>query len=83
MKMKGKSAKHYLVRWHEYAECVSLAAQSFKKSEELLDVTLSCDGKTIRAHKLVLAASSHYFRQILAVRICLVILKTNILTYKE
>jgi hypothetical protein len=36
------------------------------KNEDLVDVSLSCEDGTIRAHKVILSACSSYFRQILS-----------------
>ena len=38
-------------------------------SEELVDVTLSCSGGSIRAHKIILSACSQYFKHIFKVHI--------------
>ncbi|KAB7501119.1 Broad-complex core protein [Armadillidium nasatum] len=58
------TVKKCLMRWHEYSDSVTDALQSLRHQEELLDVTLACEGKTVRAHKLVLAAGSQYFRRV-------------------
>lgn len=34
---------------------------SFLQDEKLTDVTLTADGKMVKAHKLILAAASKYF----------------------
>lgn len=38
-----------------------------RSDEELVDVTLSCEGKRIRAHKMLLSACSTYFRDLFKV----------------
>jgi hypothetical protein len=42
-----------------------------RSDEELVDVTLSCEGKRIRAHKMLLSACSTYFRDLFKVKIFL------------
>ena len=66
--MDDNKSNRCLLRWHEYSSSVASAVQTIRFDEELFDVTLACEGHTIRAHKLVLAASSHYFRTIFKVR---------------
>ncbi|CAG9761257.1 unnamed protein product [Ceutorhynchus assimilis] len=39
--------------------------QDFYEQESLANVTLSCEGKCLKAHKLILSASSEYFDSIL------------------
>jgi hypothetical protein len=36
-----------------------------------VDVTVSCEGKVIKAHKVILSACSDYFRDVFRVRIFL------------
>lgn len=43
------------------------ALESLRYDEDFLDVTVACEGRTIRAHKLVLSACSAYFRKVLKV----------------
>jgi hypothetical protein len=38
-----------------------------QSDEELVDVTLSSEGKSIRAHKIILSACSQYFRHVFKV----------------
>lgn len=55
------------LRWHNYSDSVTSALESLRYDEDFLDVTLACDGHTVRAHKLVLSACSAYFRKVLKV----------------
>lgn len=41
---------------------------SLRTSEDLVDVTLSCDGQLFKAHKVVLSMCSSYFRNVFKVR---------------
>lgn len=40
------------------------------QDEQFVDVTLACDGQLIKAHKMVLSASSAYFQQIFTLNPC-------------
>ncbi|XP_027218740.2 protein abrupt isoform X1 [Penaeus vannamei] len=53
------------LRWHNYSDSVTSALESLRYDEDFLDVTVACEGRTIRAHKLVLSACSAYFRKVL------------------
>ncbi|XP_071528770.1 uncharacterized protein [Panulirus ornatus] len=53
------------LRWHNYSDTVTSALESLRYDEDFLDVTVACEGHTIRAHKLVLSACSAYFRKVL------------------
>ena len=55
------------LRWHNYSETVTAALESLRYDEDFLDVTIGCDGKSMKAHKVVLSACSFYFRKILKV----------------
>jgi hypothetical protein len=48
---------------HEMVDCLT----SLYKSEEWADVTLSCEGHTIKAHKVILAMCSPFFRKMFQV----------------
>ncbi|XP_059088107.1 zinc finger protein chinmo-like [Tigriopus californicus] len=65
----GSSHESYVLRWNEFQSNMAQCFQEFRQDDEYLDVTLSCDeeaGGQIRAHRVILAASSAYFRRILA-----------------
>ena len=54
----------YLKQNNFGANCVS-GFQELKNAGEFLDITLACGDDSIQAHKLVLAASSPFFRKVL------------------
>jgi len=56
---------HYCVRWKGFHTNIVSALGDLKSDEEFVDVTLSCEGKTLQGHKVILSASSPYFRKIL------------------
>lgn len=43
------------------------ALVNLKLDEDFVDVTLSCEGKSIKAHRVILSASSDYFRDVFRV----------------
>jgi hypothetical protein len=57
--------EHYCVRWKGFHSNILTALEDLKTDEEFVDVTLSCDGRTIQGHKIILSACSPYFKKIL------------------
>ena len=50
------------LKWNDFQENVNAAFGSLREDNEFADVTLACeDGQQIRAHKVILAASSPPF----------------------
>lgn len=58
------SAPQFSLRWNNYVTHVTEAFNALRFENDLVDVTLCCDGGKIRAHKMLLSACSSYFRQI-------------------
>uniref|UniRef100_A0A182S7H9 BTB domain-containing protein n=1 Tax=Anopheles maculatus TaxID=74869 RepID=A0A182S7H9_9DIPT len=54
----------FSLRWNDYSSYVASAIQALRHEEDLMDVTLYCEGGRIRAHKLLLSACSTYFKDI-------------------
>ena len=51
------------LKWNEFQQNVNSAFGSLRDDADFTDVTLACeDGKEIEAHKVVLAASSPFFK---------------------
>ena len=54
------------LRWNDFKENVNSAFGKLRDDKDLLDVTLVCeDGNQVEAHKVILAASSPFFMEIL------------------
>ena len=54
------------LKWNDFQENVNTAFASLRDDKEFTDVTLACeDGKQIEAHKVILAASSPFFQNLL------------------
>lgn len=55
----------FVLKWADYSTTVTAALQELRNMEELFDITLAVENKQILAHKLVLAASSSFFRNVI------------------
>ena len=54
------------LKWNDFQENVNAAFSSLREENEFADVTLACeDGQQIEAHKVILAASSPFFKNLL------------------
>lgn len=58
------NASQFSLRWNNYVSHVTEAFNVLRSENDLVDVTLCCDGGKIRAHKMLLSACSSYFKQI-------------------
>ncbi|KAJ9587695.1 hypothetical protein L9F63_018875 [Diploptera punctata] len=58
------TSQQFSLRWNNYLSHITCAFDSLRSDEDLVDVTLSCEGKRIRAHKMLLSACSTYFRDL-------------------
>ena len=53
-------------KWDEFQRHFILALGRLKEENEFADVTLACDdGQQIEAHKVILASSSQFFKDLL------------------
>ena len=56
----------FCLKWNDFKENVSAAFGSLREEIEFSDVTLACeDGQQVEAHKVILAASSPFFQNLL------------------
>lgn len=58
------TSQQFFLRWDNYSHYISYAFGTLRNQEDFVDVTLSCEGKKIRAHKVLLSACSAYFRDV-------------------
>jgi len=56
----------FCLKWNNYQSALTTEFKSLQEDENFVDVTLSAEGKTLKAHKVILSACSPYFRQLLA-----------------
>ena len=62
-----EGAQQFCLRWNSYPATVATQLAALRAAEDFVDVTLACDGRQLRAHKLVLSACSPYFMQLFKV----------------
>lgn len=58
----GQQAQQFCLRWNNYQTNLTSVFDQLLQSESFVDVTLACDGHSIKAHKMVLSACSPYFQ---------------------
>jgi hypothetical protein len=56
--------QQFCLKWNSFSSNLVTAFDNLFKSESLTDVSLFCEGKTFKAHKLILAACSKHFQEI-------------------
>lgn len=65
---KMVDTQHFCLRWNNYQSSITSAFENLRDDEDFVDVTLACDGRSLKAHRVVLSACSPYFRELLKVR---------------
>ncbi|XP_026481584.1 transcription factor Sox-13-like [Ctenocephalides felis] len=60
--MKSQDRLH--LKWNDHSNCFLQAFFQYLVTDRMVDVTLSCQGKLIKAHKIILSASSSYFEDL-------------------
>lgn len=53
-----------LITWPEHKNNVKESLVNFLESNELTDIKITADGGEIRAHRILLAIASDYFRRL-------------------
>ncbi|XP_050684190.1 protein bric-a-brac 1-like isoform X2 [Leptidea sinapis] len=56
--------QQFCLRWNNYQSNLTSCFDQLLQTETLVDVTLACDGKKLKAHKVVLSACSPYFQSL-------------------
>lgn len=54
--------QQFCLRWNNYQSNLTHVFDQLLQSEAFVDVTLACDGHSVKAHKMVLSACSPYFQ---------------------
>lgn len=54
--------QQFCLRWNNYQSNLTNVFDQLLHNESFVDVTLACDGNSIKAHKMVLSACSPYFQ---------------------
>lgn len=58
------SSQQFCLRWNNYQSNLTNVFDQLLQSESFVDVTLACDGHSVKAHKMVLSACSPYFQNL-------------------
>ncbi|KAF5269535.1 hypothetical protein FQA39_LY08724 [Lamprigera yunnana] len=58
------SPQQFCLRWNNYQSNLTNVFDQLLQSESFVDVTLACDGHSVKAHKMVLSACSPYFQSL-------------------
>ena len=66
--MDNNSSQLFSLKWNNYLSHIMDAFEVLRNEENLVDVTLSCEGYKIKAHKMLLSACSSYFKDLFKVR---------------
>ena len=59
------SSEKFSLRWNDFEVNISNAFHELKEEKDFTDVTLACNDNQVEAHKVILAASSPFFKRIL------------------
>uniref|UniRef100_T1IQF6 BTB domain-containing protein n=1 Tax=Strigamia maritima TaxID=126957 RepID=T1IQF6_STRMM len=59
------NAPAYSVKWKTHSNVMASYFDGFVRRKEYVDITISCSRASLKAHKLILAASSPYFKQLI------------------
>lgn len=57
----------FCLKWNNFQSSIIHAFESLQTTQDLADVTLTCEGINIKAHKIILSACSPYFRTVFKV----------------
>ncbi|XP_047476550.1 muscle M-line assembly protein unc-89-like isoform X8 [Penaeus chinensis] len=58
--------QQFCLRWNNYQSNLTQVFDQLLQSESFVDVTLSCEGNSVKAHRMVLSACSPYFQGLLS-----------------
>ena len=59
------SSERFCLHWNDFEVNISSAFRDLKNEKDFADVTLACVDNQVEAHKVILAASSPFFKRIL------------------
>ena len=64
---KMATSQKFCLKWNNFQNSVTSVFENLRQDEELVDITLCCEGQKIKAHRMMLSACSPYFRDLLKV----------------
>ena len=60
------TSEKFCLRWNDFKENINTTFRDLRKDNNFTDVTLACeDGQQVEAHKVILASSSPFFKNLL------------------
>ncbi|XP_043204438.1 protein bric-a-brac 2-like isoform X2 [Amphibalanus amphitrite] len=59
------NSQTFCLKWDAFQNSITSSFDLLRQDEELVDITLCCDGQSLKAHRLMLSACSPYFRELL------------------
>lgn len=62
--LPSSNPQQFCLRWNNYQSNLTSVFDQLLQNESFVDVTLVCDGHSIKAHKIVLSACSPYFQDL-------------------
>ncbi|CAG0881241.1 unnamed protein product [Darwinula stevensoni] len=65
MQQKASDDQQFCLRWNDFPRNLCSGFDALRQEEVFVDVTLSCEGKHIKAHRIVLSSCSPYFMNLL------------------
>ncbi|XP_043245959.1 protein bric-a-brac 1-like isoform X1 [Amphibalanus amphitrite] len=60
----------FCLKWNNFQTSVTSVFDNLRQDGELVDITLCCEGRKIKAHRMMLSACSPYFRDLLKENPC-------------
>ncbi|XP_050694347.1 protein bric-a-brac 2-like [Eriocheir sinensis] len=60
------ASQQFCLRWNNYQSNLMQVFDQLLQAESFVDVTLSCEGHSVKAHRMVLSACSPYFQCLLS-----------------
>ncbi|XP_075159992.1 bric a brac 2 isoform X2 [Haematobia irritans] len=58
----ARNNQQFCLRWNNYQSNLTNVFDELLQNESFVDVTLACEGQSIKAHKMILSACSPYFQ---------------------
>ncbi|XP_037081676.1 protein abrupt-like [Pollicipes pollicipes] len=62
--------QQFCLRWNNFQNNIISSFEYLRSEEDFVDVTLACEGRSLKAHKVILSACSQYFRDLLKTTPC-------------
>jgi len=63
--MGAAADEQFCLRWNDFQQCIKSTFQELRDENDFMDVTISCDGEQVKAHKVILSACSITFKTLL------------------